>query len=307
MKEPALVVLAAGLGSRYGGNKQVDGVGPNGEILMEYGIYDAIAAGFHKIVLLIKPDILDLVKRLCGNRLEKAAAPDGKPVEVVYAFQDYSSVPAFYTIPPQRTKPFGTVHALLCTKDVIDEPFVVINADDYYGPQAYRAAYQMLSKLAPQGEGMMVIYKLENTLSPRGTVTRGICRVKDGTLAGVTETYKIKRCDDGIIRDMIHENEGIVLDPKAGVSMNFWGFMPSVFPEMERYFHTFLQGLSPTDIRSECLLPVMVDQLISEGKLSVKVLETDSRWFGITYQSDKPQAREELAALHAAGVYPDRL
>lgn len=307
MKEPALVVLAAGLGSRYGGNKQVDGVGPNGEILMEYGIHDAIAAGFHKIVLLIKPDILELVKHLCGDKLEKTIAPDGRPVELVYAFQDYSSVPSFYEIPAQRTKPFGTVHALLCTKDVIDEPFVVINADDYYGPEAYRAAYQSLKRLAPQGEGMMVIYKLENTLSPRGTVTRGICRVKDGVLDGVTETYKIKRCDDGIIRDLIGENEGIVLDPQAGVSMNFWGFMPSVFPDMERYFEDFLHGLAPADIRSECLLPVMVDQLISEGKLSVKVLKTDAHWFGITYQSDKPQAREALSALHAAGLYPDKL
>ncbi len=307
MKEPALVVLAAGLGSRYGGNKQVDGVGPNGEILMEYGIYDAIAAGFHKIVLLIKPDILDLVKHLCGDRLEKATAPDGKPVELVYAFQDYSSIPSFYNIPAGRTKPFGTVHALLCTKDVIDEPFVVINADDYYGPQAYRAAYQTLTRLAPQGEGMMVIYKLENTLSPRGTVTRGICRVEDGVLAGVTETYKIKRCGDGIIRDLICENGGVVLDPDAGVSMNFWGFTPSVFPDMERYFEGFLRGLVPTDIRGECLLPVMVDQFVSEGKLSVKVLETDAHWFGITYQSDKPQAREALAALHKAGLYPEKL
>ena len=307
MKEPALVILAAGLGSRYGGNKQVDGVGPNGEILMEYSIHDAIAAGFHRIVLLIKPDILDLVRALCGDRLSGMIAPDGRPIEVVYAFQDYSSLPDFYAIPEGRTKPFGTVHALLCTREVIDGPFIVINADDYYGPQAFRAAYEALSALEEQGEGLMVIYRLANTLSERGTVTRGICEVVDGRLAGVKETFRIRRCTDGVIRDMITETEGVELDANAGVSMNFWGFMPSVYADMEDYFHDFLRSLASDDLRGECLLPVMVDALTAAGKLSVKVLETDARWFGITYQEDKLYARAALRKLHEMGRYPEKL
>jgi len=307
MKEPALVILAAGLGSRYGGNKQVDGVGPNGEILMEYSIHDAIAAGFHKIVLLIKSDILDLVHSLCGDKLAGMTAPDGHPIEVVYAFQDYSSIPAFYTIPEVRTKPFGTVHALLCTREVVDGPFIVINADDYYGPEAFCAAYDALTTLEDSGEGLMVIYRLSNTLSERGTVTRGICEVVDGRLAGVKETYKIRRCSDGVIRDMITETEGIDLDANAGVSMNFWGFTPSIYADMEEYFHAFLRSLAPDDLRGECLLPVMVDALTAEGKLSVRVLQTEARWFGITYQEDKLYARAALKKLHELGRYPKEL
>ena len=307
MKEPALVVLAAGLGSRYGGNKQVDGVGPNGEILMEYGIYDAIQAGFHKIVLLIKPDILDLVKSLCGDKLEKTVAPDGRPIEVKYAFQDYSSIPAFYKIPEGRVKPFGTGHALLCTRDVVSEPFVVLNADDYYGPEAYRAAFNCLQTLKDTGEAMMVDYKLENTLSPRGTVTRGICQIEDGYLKSVVETFKIKRCEDGVLRDMKSETEGVELDSNASASMNFWGFMPSIFDELEKGFDEFLRGLAPDELKAEYLLPTIVDGLIQSKRLTVRALRTDAHWFGITYQEDKPQAREELRKLHEAGLYPEAL
>ena len=235
-------------------------------------IHDAILAGFRKIVLIIKPADLELVRRLCGDRIAQTPAPDGSAVEVVYAFQDFSSIPEFYAVPEGRTKPFGTTHALLCTKDYVDSPFAVVNADDYYGPEAYRTVYEALLKLPPEGEALMVIYKLKNTISPEGTVTRGICEVEDGILRSVTETYKIKYCEDGVIRDMKSETDGVVLDPDSGVSLNFWGFMPSVYAEAEDYFNSFLKSLPEGEMRAECLLPSMVDSLVKSGVLKVRVL-----------------------------------
>ena len=175
----ALVIMAAGMGSRYGGNKQVDGIGPGGEILMEYSIYDALRAGFTKVVFIIKPEMRTLMRTLVGDRLARRRTADGETVEVCYAYQDFSSVPDFYTVPPERVKPFGTVHALLCARDCVSEPFVVINADDYYGADAFKTIYAELSKLAGSGEGTMVGYSLANTVSEHGTVTRGVCHVNE--------------------------------------------------------------------------------------------------------------------------------
>ena len=183
-----LIIMAAGLGSRYGGNKQTDGVGPNGEILMEYGVYDAVRAGFDKIVFIIKPDMRALMARLCGNMASRLHTADGTPVEVCYAFQDFSSVPDFYRIPPERTKPFGTTHAVLCTREFVREPFCVINADDYYGVDAYRTIYEELQRLPPQGAATMVGYLLKNTVTKYGTVSRGVCHVRDGYLTDIHET-----------------------------------------------------------------------------------------------------------------------
>ena len=175
-----LVIMAAGLGSRYGGNKQTDGVGPNGEILMENGVYDAVRAGFDKIGVIIKPDMLALMKRLCGDMASRLRTPEGQPVEVCYAFQDFSSLPDFYHIPEGRTKPFGTTHAVLCTREFVHEPFCVINADDYYGADAYRTIYEELQRLPERGAATMVGYLLKNTVTKYGTVSRGVCRAQDG-------------------------------------------------------------------------------------------------------------------------------
>ena len=278
----ALVIMAAGLGSRYGGNKQVDGVGPDGEILMEYSIYDAIRAGFTKVVFIIKPDMVDLMHRICGDYVARRTAADGSPVEVCYAVQDFTSVPDFYTIPPQRQKPFGTVHAVLCARSYVKEPFCVINADDYYGVDAYRAMYAELQRLPEQGSATMV---------------------ENGHLTGVKETLKIRLDPDGTIVD---EVEG-TLSPDTVVSMNFWGFMPSFFDELETYFYDFLRYEAGDNCKAECLLPNLVGQRIAEKKLSVSVLHSADRWFGMTYHENRQAVARELQRLHDAGVYPKTL
>ena len=299
----SLVVMAAGLGSRYGGNKQVDGVGPNNEILMEYSIYDAIRAGFNKVVFIIKPEMEELMERLCGY-VAGTKAKDGSPVEVAYAFQDFSSIPAFYTIPAERTKPFGTVHALLCAKDVVEGPCCVINADDYYGIDAYRTMYEALLALPESGQAVMVGYQLNNTASRHGTVSRGVCSMENGKLVGIRETKKIAMEADGTLRDL---NRDVVLDPESIVSMNFWGFAPGIFTVLERYFADFLRNDAGEDITAECLLPVMVDHEMKVGRMEVSVLHSADKWFGMTYQEDRAIVREELKQLHREGVYPESL
>ncbi len=300
----SLVIMAAGLGSRYGGSKQVDGIGPNGEILMEYSVYDALRAGFNKVVFIIKPEMEDLVRRLCGDYLARKTAGDGSPVEVACAFQDFSSLPAGYTPPPERTKPFGTVHALLCAADVVHEPCCVINADDYYGIDAYRAMYEELTRLPAAGRAAMVGYLLKNTASLHGTVSRGICAVEDGQLRSVKETKKIQLYPDGTLRDLTADRS---LDPESPVSMNYWGFMPSIFPVLEDYFARFLEGEGGRDPKSECLLPIMVDDLLRSGALEVSVLRSADKWFGMTYREDRETVAEELRKLHRAGAYPGNL
>lgn len=299
----ALVIMAAGLGSRYGGNKQVDGVGPGGEILMEYSIHDAIRAGFTKIVFIIKNDMQDLMRSLCGDRIAGLTARDGEPVEVCYAVQDYSSLPAFYTVPAGRTKPFGTTHAVLCARPYVQEPFCVINADDYYGVDAYRAMYAELQRLPEQGGATMVGYLLKNTVSANGTVSRGVCQVENGCLTRVKETLKIRLEPDGTIAD---EVEGI-LSPDTVVSMNFWGFMPSFFDQLEIYFYDFLRREAGDNIKAECLLPNLVGKLIAEKKMSVSVLHSADRWFGMTYHEDRQTVAQELQRLHDTGIYPKTL
>lgn len=299
----ALVIMAAGLGSRYGGNKQVDGVGPNGEILMEYSIYDAIRAGFTKIVFVIKPGMEEMMRRICGDYVARRTAADGSAVKVCYAVQDFTGLPAFYHLPAQREKPFGTGHAVLCARPYVNEPFCVINADDYYGVDAYRKIYQALQRLPEQGNAAMVGYLLKNTVSERGTVSRGVCRVEDGRLLGIKETLKIRLEPDGTIAD---EAEG-VLPADAVVSMNFWGFAPSFFRELEMFFYDFLRYEAGDNIKAECMLPSLVGKLIGEGKLKVSVLQSADRWFGMTYHEDRQAVAEELKRLHACGVYPETL
>lgn len=300
----SLVIMAAGLGSRYGGSKQVDGIGPHHEILMEYSIYDALRAGFNKVVFIIKPEMEEMMRRLCGDYLERKTAKDGSPVEVAYVFQDFSSVPDFYTIPPERTKPFGTVHALLCAADTVHEPCCVINADDYYGIDAYQTIYDELVKLPADGRAAMVGYLLKNTASLHGTVSRGVCTVADGKLQSVREALKVQLYPDGTLKDLAEDRP---LAPDTVVSMNFWGFAPSIFPALRAYFEDFLRHEAGDNIKAECLLPVMVDHQMQTGKLAVSVLHSADKWFGMTYQQDREVVAEELKKLHDQGVYPEDL
>ena len=279
--------MAAGMGSRYGGEKQTDGIGPHGEAIMEYSVYDAVRAGFHKIVFIIKPGMEPTIRALCGDRIQTMRTPQGEPVEVAYAEQDFSSVPGFYTIPKGRTKPFGTVHAALCARDLVEKPFAIINADDYYGVSAFATILQELLALPPVGQG--------------------VCQLKNGKLEKVKETLKIKKYPDGAIVDAADPAQEVPLDPESVVSMNFWGFTPWIFEEMDRYFREFLQGLSPEEEKAECLLPVLVDRLITAGQMTVSVLHTDAVWFGVTYQEDRPVVEQALKSLHDQGVYPPSL
>ena len=283
-----LVVMAAGLGSRYGGVKQIERLGPDGEILMEYAIYDALRAGFDRIVLIIKPSMLEDVRALFGDRIEQRTG-----IRIDYAFQTPDRFTAARPELAQRKKPLGTVHAVLCARDVIRTPFAVINADDFYGRGAQDAA--------------MVGYRLKNTVSPFGTVTRGVCATQDGLLRKVQETYKIRLCPDGLIRDMSGDGEGIVLDPEALVSMNLWGYHPQMLDVMAQYFDDFVHTLTPGDEKRECLLPVMMDALTAQSRVRTRVLQTDEHWFGLTYQDDKPGVVAALRALHADGTYPPAL
>ena len=303
----ALVIMAAGMGSRYGGSKQVDGIGPNGEILMEYSIYDAIRAGFTKVVFIIKPEMRAQMESLCGKRVAGMTAADGSPVEVCYAYQDFSGVPAFYPVPAERTKPFGTAHAVLCAQDCVSEPFIVINADDYYGADAFRVIYGALGALNAEGEAAMVGYRLDKTVSEHGSVTRGVCHVTDGMLDRIVETFKLTVFPDGTIRDVDKNPAGELYAPDTPVSMNFWGFTPWIFTRLEEYFTTFLRALPADELKKECLLPDLVGELIEKGVLRVRVLHSDAKWFGMTYHEDRAAVAAALRKLHEAGVYPPTL
>lgn len=285
--------MAAGLGSRYGGNKQVDGIGPGGEILMQYSIYDALRAGFNKIVFVIKPEHQSIIEGFCK---------DIKNAEFCFVYQDFSSVPSFYRIPAERVKPFGTVHAVLCAKDAISEPFAVINADDFYGREAFEVIHEKLLALE-EGESTMVGYKLENTVSKNGAVTRGICNAEDGKLTKIVETYKITVDDEGNISDADCGR----LDGSLLVSMNMWGFTPDIFHKLRESFEEFLRNIPEGEIKAEYALPSFVDKSIVSGDLSVYVLSTSAVWFGVTYAEDKATVAAALLEKKNSGEYPAKL
>lgn len=293
MKKTTLLLMAAGLGSRYGGNKQVDGIGPHGEILMQYSIYDAIRAGFNKLVFVIKPEHREIVERFCK---------DIQGVEIRFVYQDFSSIPDFYSIPSERVKPFGTVHAVLCAAEAIDEPFAVINADDFYGEDAFRVMHEKLLTLE-EGQATMVAYYLKNTVSRNGAVTRGVCDMENGNLTKVTETYSITVDEAGVICDA----DSGILDGDCLVSMNMWGFRSEIFGAMKDSFHDFLRKIEEGNIKAEYALPTMVDRMIGDKTLSVSVLSTDAIWFGVTYQEDRASVAAELLKLHESGQYPEKL
>ena len=297
-----LLIMAAGLGSRYGGNKQIDRIGPNGEILMEYSIHDAVEAGFDKVVFVIRRNMEQLFREVIGDKISAK-------VRVEYAFQEYDSLPDGFQAPAERTKPYGTVHAVLCARTVIHEPFAVINADDYYGKDAFRAMADSLHRLqGTTGKASMVAYYLKNTISENGHVTRGVCTKNEkGHLGKVTETYRILPFPDGTIRDINDDPNGVILDPNALVSMNFWGFAPSFFDEAEAYLKAFLNAPEGDPLKKEFVLPALVDILMHEKGLEVEVLSTDAVWFGVTYREDKAYVAGELKKLHDSGAYPAAL
>ena len=297
-----LLVMAAGMGSRFGGNKQIARMGPQGEILLEYAIHDAVAAGFDKVVFVIKRSMEADFRQLVGEKIA------GK-IQVHYAFQEFDSLPGGFVPPEGRVKPYGTVHAVLAARDVIDEPFAVINADDFYGREAFTLMADSLRRLQGQANAAsMVAYRLCNTVSENGHVTRGICRADaHGHLLQVTETYKICPFPDGTIRDVNYREEGDILDPEALVSMNFWGLTPWFFTVAERDLAAFLREDSGDPMKKECPLPVAIDHLMHTDGLQVEVMATGESWFGVTYPQDRPVVEAALRSLHASGRYPEAL
>ncbi len=302
MKKPVLVVLAAGMGSRYGGLKQIDPVGSQGEAILDYSIYDAHEAGFETVVIIIKEAIKKDFLETVGKRLEKA------PVEVRYAFQELDKLPEGFAVPDGRTKPWGTAHAVMCAAKEIDgAPFAVINADDYYGKAAFKAIYRQLSATTEPTSHCMVGYELGKTVTDNGSVARGICETnKSGFLTEVTERTKIEKYEGGI-----HYEDGdkwVDVAPETIVSMNLWGFMPSFLDEISARFSAYLnEALKTNPLKCEYFLPLPVAQLIHEGKATIKVLSSADRWYGVTYAADKPVVVAALKAMTEEGKYPDGL
>ena len=304
MAKAALVIMAAGIGSRFGGGiKQLEPVGPNGEIIMDYSIYDAMEAGFDKVVFVIRKDLEKDFKEVIGNRIEKV-------VEVAYAYQEISDIPEKYRERyADRAKPWGTGQAILCCKDVVNEPFLVINADDYYGKQAYVEAYDHLIQEQEKSEKIqvsMIGFVLGNTLSENGGVTRGICKVDENhMLTDIVETSNIEKSEDGAV---IRTEDGVLeVDVHSPVSMNMWGLHPEFFKVLENGFEEFLSEIGANYLKAEYLLPTIIGELLAEGSADVKVLRSHDKWFGVTYKEDKEAVVASVRALVDAGVYPEKL
>lgn len=301
MTEPVLVVMAAGMGSRYGGLKQIDPIGSHGEIIMDFSVYDAIKAGFKKVVFIIKQENEEIFKEAIGNRLSKI-------IDIEYVYQQLNKLPEGYTVPEGRIKPWGTGHAILCCKDVVDGPFAVINADDYYGKEAFKLIYDYLSTHQDDEKYRytMVGYVLENTLTDHGHVARGICESKDGYLTGIQERTHIER-KDGIVQ-FLEEDTWTPVAADTTVSMNLWGFTPSIFEELENKFTTFLDdAITHNPLKAEYFLPNVAGTLISEDKATVRVLESKDKWYGVTYKEDKPVVVAAIGNLKSTGIYPENL
>lgn len=301
MADTTLVIMAAGMGSRFGGIKQLEPVGPSGEIIMDYSIYDAIKAGFTKVVFIIRKDLEKDFKEIIGNRIEKL-------IHVEYVFQELDALPEGFIKPEERTKPWGTGQAVLCCKDVVKEPFAVINADDYYGKEAFMIVNSYLNESSDnKNDFCMAGFILGNTLSENGAVTRGICKVNgQGKLVDIVETSGIvPEGDHAAVKD--GNGNDIVIDLNSVVSMNMWGFKPSLFQELEGGFHTFLTGIGSNELKKEYLLPTVVGDLVKAGKAEVTVLNTPDRWFGVTYKEDKETVVNSFKSLIDKGEYPSKL
>ena len=303
MKKPVLVIMAAGMGSRYGGLKQIDPIDDQGHIIMDFSIFDAKRAGFEKVVFIIRREHEEDFRKSIGDRVSKF-------MEVEYVYQELENLPEGFSVPEGRTKPFGTGHAILSCKDVVDGPFAVINADDYYGREGFRRIHDyMVNRMDPQSEVYDICmggFILKNTLSDNGAVTRGVCEEENGILKKVTETYNIRMMEDGLHASDDAGNPVKVL-PEQLVSMNMWGLPVSFLNELEKGFPEFLDNLKPGDIKAEYLLPKIIDQLVHEGKAKVRVLDTPDKWFGVTYKEDKQAVVDAIRGLISAGVYKEKL
>ena len=302
--DKTLVILAAGMGSRYGGLKQIDPVGPNNSIIIDYSVYDAVKAGFNKIVFIIKKENLELFKEVIGDKV-------AKHVKVEYVFQSTDVLPEGFTVPADRVKPWGTAHALYCCKGVVNEPFVVINSDDFYGS----GAFARLSKWIDETElttnpykFAMAGYYLKNTLTDNGTVSRGVCEVdENGQLVDVVERTKIQRIN-GVVSYTEDGEEWFELPEESFASMNCWCFMPELIDEIEKYFIEFLSTeVIENPLKSEFYIPLLVRDMLNAKKCTVDVIETDDKWFGVTYKEDKPDVVKSITALVNEGKYPEIL
>ena len=294
-QKPTLLVLAAGMGSRYGGNKQIDGFGPNGETILEYSIFDAIQAGFGKVVFIVREEILEIAKAKFLPKLE------GK-IEVDWVIQSLDSFVPANLKQADRVKPFGTAHAVLCAKDAINEPFAVINADDFYGKEAFEVLGKFLSNEVKTDLHAMVGYAIQNVLSEHGTVSRGVCETNaKGQLIGMVERTSIARDGNQILSR--GESEVLEIAENTPVSMNFWGFHAEVFADIERMWNEFLPA-NQSNLKSEFYIPTVANNLIMEDKAAFEILEGGKVWFGVTYTEDKPVVIEALQGLHNSGAYP---
>ena len=300
MNQPTLVILAAGMGSRYGGMKQIDGVGNHGEPIIEFSIYDARQAGFENVVLIIKREHEEAFKQALTNKLE------GK-INVRFAYQDMCNIPEEFTVPEGRVKPWGTTHALLACKGIVDGPFAIINADDFYGRDAYKVIYDFLTSEVKDNQYAMVGYPCINTLTDNGTVTRGLCQEDENKcLASIVEIQKIAKKDGHAVYE--DNGEWKEISDNSLVSMNFWGFTPAIFKDMEEIFTKFLQEhLEENPLKCEHVIPTAVGTLVAENKCSVKMLSSKDAWFGVTYKEDKPNVMQKIQEMKDAGIYPDQL
>lgn len=296
--KPTLVILAAGIGSRYGGVKQMDKIGPSGESIIDYSVFDAIQAGFGKVVFVLNPKIIDDFKEIYENRL-------ARNIETAYVLQEINNIPDGVKYNPERIKPWGTGHAVLVTKNAVNEPFAVINADDFYGRHAFELIAGFLSSLKnEQTEYAMVGYKLKNTLSEHGSVSRGICQSENGLLTDVVERTSIVRKGNKVVFQ--DEGKEVEIDENSVVSMNFWGFTPKYFSQSEKDFKDFITR-NAGQLKSEFYIPTVANNLITKKEATIRVLTSNDQWFGVTYQEDKPITIANIRKLVEAGKYPENL
>ena len=300
MPSPTLVILAAGMGSRFGGLKQIKPIDDRGHAIIDYSLFDAYRAGFRKVAFIIKHEIEADFKAAVGTRMEKY-------FDVQYVFQQLDMLPEGYTVPEGRVKPWGTGHAVLCCRGAVDGPFAVINADDYYGPGAYTAIYDFLAQERPESEHAMVAFQLRNTVTEHGYVARGVCCVENGLLTGVTERTHVEKRGD----DAAYTEDGVSWHELPGdtpVSMNYWGFSPAMLRELEARFPAWLDAnLKTNPLKAEYFLPSVANAIIQEGLGTVQVLPCREQWYGMTYQEDLPSVKEALRRMRESGVYPEIL